>query len=613
MNQSVEPLLEKYVRPNGEIMWPVSEDFQSIDGLDDAYESFHNWPLFYALGGDKKLLDLSIKEYNAITRQFARYDSGHGHPMVVKEYEQGYDWFHQGEGYQFFYNLGLADPTNAVNIERARRYAGFYLNEDPQAPNYDEKLKLVRSTHNGSMGPAFHNYDDTDWGWADWKQYYGLPFQGVPGCTRIEDVKDPVIARRMGELLKQRFPRGDVPVNLAITSMVTNAYLYSGEQKYKAWVKEYLEAWMQRAAENNGIIPDNVGLSGKVGEYIDGKWYGGNYGWTWPHGWLAIGDAVTAAAENAVLLYGDMGYLDLPRSQMDVLISHGIPFEGTLYVPGKYGDPGYYEYTYSNMLTADMRLGAPDQINTILWKDGWFEFLPFHPSRLAHLWSLSLNPADMERIVKVRNYHNHDFEKVVDTHEKHQGGHDAAWAAYLSGEFPAYPEEILKYNLLQVERRLAFMQEDTQDPLTYGDYYLQVRNPITLEGLVQLTLGAPLPLYNGGLLFAPLRYFDRAAQRPGLPPDVGALVEKVTADKIVLTLVNLSAEHTRQLTLQAGAYGEHRFKAVRTIHAGDSAPEGAPQVVNGRSFEIDMPAGTQITLEIGLHRFAYDPSYTPKP
>jgi hypothetical protein len=52
---------------------------------------------------------------------------------------------------------------------------------------------------------------------------------------------------------------------------------------------------------------------------------------------------------------------------------------------------------------------------------------------------------------------------------------------------------------------------------------------------------------------------------------------------------------------------------VRAIHAGDSAPEGAPQVVNGRSFEIDMPAGTQITLEIGLHRFAYDPSYTPKP
>ena len=44
MNQSVEPLLEKYVHPNGEIMWPVSEDFQSIDGLDDAYESFHNWP-----------------------------------------------------------------------------------------------------------------------------------------------------------------------------------------------------------------------------------------------------------------------------------------------------------------------------------------------------------------------------------------------------------------------------------------------------------------------------------------------------------------------------------------------------------------------------------------
>ena len=53
--------------------------------------------------------------------------------MVVKEYEQGYDWMHQGEGYLFFYLLCLADPTEK-NVERAKRYAGFYLNEDPEAP-----------------------------------------------------------------------------------------------------------------------------------------------------------------------------------------------------------------------------------------------------------------------------------------------------------------------------------------------------------------------------------------------------------------------------------------------------------------------------------------------
>ena len=68
--------------------------------------------------------------WEGITAQFARYDCGQGHPMVVKEYEQGYDWMHQGEGYLFFYLLCLADPTDQVQIERAKRYAGFFLNEE---------------------------------------------------------------------------------------------------------------------------------------------------------------------------------------------------------------------------------------------------------------------------------------------------------------------------------------------------------------------------------------------------------------------------------------------------------------------------------------------------
>ena len=62
MNDSVDPLLENYVRKDGTILWPTTENFASIDGLDDAYESFHNWPLFYLLGGDDKFLDLSLKE-----------------------------------------------------------------------------------------------------------------------------------------------------------------------------------------------------------------------------------------------------------------------------------------------------------------------------------------------------------------------------------------------------------------------------------------------------------------------------------------------------------------------------------------------------------------------
>ena len=57
MDASVDPVMERYVRPDGSVLWPTREDFSSIDGLDDAYESFHNWPLFYLIGGGDHLLE----------------------------------------------------------------------------------------------------------------------------------------------------------------------------------------------------------------------------------------------------------------------------------------------------------------------------------------------------------------------------------------------------------------------------------------------------------------------------------------------------------------------------------------------------------------------------
>ncbi len=605
MNASAEPLLKKYVRPDGSLLWPVSDDFSSIDGLDDAYESFHNWPLFYALGGADKFHEISLFEWDAITRQFERYDCGFGHPMVVKEYEQGYDWMHQGEGYLFFYLLGLAAPSSAKNIERAQRFAGFYLNEDAQAPNYDEKLKLVRCAFVGSMGPAHRNFDHVEWGYADWKTYYGLPFQDAPGCTSMDSIQDRANAIRMGETMRQRMAYGDVATNLAITGLLTNAFLYTGQEKYRAWVKEYVDTWMERAAENGGILPDNVGLSGKIGETMNGKWYGGYYGWTWPHGWAILGDAVTLAAENTLLLFRDPSYLDLPRSQMDALIQQGIESKGTLHVPHKYGDPGCYEYNLwaENVLSAEMRQRQEYRYNKLLWKDGWFEFMPMQARHSVHVWYLSLDEKDRARIETIRNYHTRNWEKVLDTHEKDQGGHEAAWAAYLNGEYPTYPEDILSYNLSQVEQRLAFMRDDTQDPKTYTDSYLQQRNPITLEGLVQLTLGGLLPLYNGGHLMAAVRYFDRQRRRPGLPEDVAALVEAIHPQGIKLRLVNLSPSQRRELTLQAGAYGEHRFTTVK-VSGADQA-----QDIQSSSLAVDLPPATEICLEVGWQRFVNEPSF----
>ena len=263
MNDSVHVFLGKYVREDGALIW---HDKPGGGGsLDDAYESVYNWPLFYALGGGDHLLPISLKLFEGITRQYGKYGT------VYKEYEKSSDWFHQGEGYIFFYYLGLADPTVRQNIDRAKRFAGFYLNEDPEVeePLYDPKLKLVRSWHVGSRGADFHVWET--YGWAEWSRPYGLPFEDVPGITSYEDLKDPENARRMGEVMNQRMDRGDVAANLSSTSLLTNAYLYTGDEKYRRWVLEYVQAWIERTRQNDGTIPDNIGLSGRIGEYNDGK------------------------------------------------------------------------------------------------------------------------------------------------------------------------------------------------------------------------------------------------------------------------------------------------------------------------------------------------------
>ena len=106
------------------------------------------------------------------------------------------------------------------------------------------------------------------------------------------------------------------------------------------------------------------------------------------------------------------------------------------------------------------------------------------------------------------------------------------------------------------------MRDDQQDPSTYGDWYLQVRNPITVAGLVQLTMGGPFFMHNDGLLMVRLRYFNLDRRRPGLSPDVAALMETVKGKRTALHLVNLHPTQEREVLLQPGAFGEHRFTRI---------------------------------------------------
>jgi len=599
INSVVPLVLKKYTRPDGTLFWPTSPGFQSIDGLDDCYESFHNWPLFYILGGDAQFLADAHMEFNVITSDMGKYDTGHGYPMVIKEYQPGYDWFHQGEGNYLFYMLCMADPENQKNVERAERFAGFFLNEDPDAQNYDSQHKIIKCAMSGSKGPGFWIFSGKPfWPWPG----YNMPFYDVPGCTSHEAVsQNPKLSERMGEVISRRQGKGDTVVNLAATSLVTNAYLMTSETKYKEWVTEYVDAWIERRDTNNGIVPDNVGLSGKIGEYMNGKWYGSYYGWTWPHGWHSVGQAVGIAAQNATLLMRNATYMDLPRSQIDILIANGIEKDDQLYVPYKYGESGKVNYVPGAWLQYPLQ----NEDGTALQVGGWFEFMPMHPSDIAHLWTMSMKPQDLQRSEKISKKTGSKFDINAWYHTKDQGGHDGAWLAYMRGEYPEYPQTILKHNLEQVEGRLNFMATDNEDPKKYSDSYFQRRNPVTCEGLVQLTLGGPLPHYNGGLLVTRLRHFDAQHKRPGLPQGVSALVSKMESDRTELQLVNLSEKESRDIIIQAGAMGEHNFTDVYFEVGQDNKTVG----VNGKYLQIHLPPYTQITLDLGMQRFANTPSY----
>lgn len=606
LDQSVSPYLEKYTHPDGSLIW----NHPAAHSEDDFYEAYCNWPLLHLMGGGRHLLEIASQGWEGVTRQLTE------HGLVHQEYSRRDDQFHQGESDIFFYLLCLADPQRAGRVERARRFAGLYLGEDPEAPNWDAERKLIRSPYNGSGGPGGPFFKgEPSYGWSPGMARYGLPHYDVPGIKNIEDLKDPALARRMGEYMQRRMSQGDVPPNLAVCSLVTNAFMLTGDEKYRRWVLDYVELWAERARQNQGLLPDNVGLSGQVGEYCEGHWYGGLYGWTWPHGFYNLQMAALVAASCALLLTGDEGYLELPRRQQDRILELG-----------EVRDLGACDMSlFEHWIGQNLALGADRRTLVVPYRygdAGWFDYQPMSPVYPTALWNLSMAPGDWERLETIRRQSNYDWNLTFPFHTKEDAGHEPPWVRYLAGENPGYPEAILQAACAQVQRRLELIRNDAEASTHRDVHRWQQVNPVTTEALVQLTMGGPQHLYNGGLLMCRLRYFDALTRRPGLPADVAALVEKLEPDRTVLRLVNLSPTAERRLVVQAGAFGEHRFTGARcdtleSVYPGQISDYAEPEPlragvretrIDAERFQVILPPATQITLQLGTARWANRPS-----
>ena len=558
IDEAAPIFLEKYTRPGGALIW--QEEYPG-DGVwaDDLYEAFFNWPLYYSMGGSRYIGDKAVEEWNAVTRQI-EHDYGRAH----REFISDDDWFHNSENYIYFYGLGLADPTNNEMLRRARRFAGFYMAEDPQVPNYNPQHRIIRSPFSGSKGPLFHaRYADVHYNIEHGHTTLGPDFELPAQWHEDEETRRQVHARFDAVVMQS-----DVPVNLGVVVLVANAFLYTGEAKYRNWVVEYVDAWLERIEANGGVIPDNVGPNGIIGEQRQGQWWGGFYGWTGTFSLQMMGCAILIAAECAQLVTGQTRYLRLIRSHLDVLMDRGKAVDGKWQVPHKHTD------------------------------QGWCEYGPMHNYLPIHLWAASQQAGDWQPLEKLRQ--GDEAGWVTVSQRGPRSLDDRAWTRYLVGDCPDYPERVMQANYSEVCRRLDRVIHDEQDLTKMDVHHWQQVNPVVTEGLEHLTTGGPQTIYWGGMAQGRVRYFDPLQQRPGLPPDVAALVTGLGPESVSLSLVNLSVHAERAVVIGAGSFGEHRFTQVE----GDD-----PVQVDGPYVQVDLKPGSQIDLALGMQRFCHTPSY----
>jgi hypothetical protein len=351
--QGVELWAARYLDANGFVRGEPHYGIE--DGPDDAVESIRNWPLAHALGGPDSIIEQWSRAWEGHIEQYTQAKDPSTEiakdGMYFKEFPTRYDWEHTGEGLGPFYWYGLSRPNDPRYLIRLRRFAGFYMNEDPGAPNYDANLKIIKSMFNGSHGPKLTENTQEDWN--------GRLLPGTKPSTRF---------------LNSTNIRGDHPLNLGATNLAFHAYLLTHEDKYRNWLLEYVNAWKARTESNGGNIPSNIGLDGKIGGEWGGKWYGGVFGWNSPDEGVRnyVLRGPPEAFGNALLLTGDHGYTQVLRKQIDNIYAASKMENGRRLFPRYFGDQGWYGFQPG---------GIPNFSNVVLDVAMW-----------------SLHPSDLERL-----------------------------------------------------------------------------------------------------------------------------------------------------------------------------------------------------------------------
>lgn len=531
----------------------VFERWGANDGPDDAAEATNDWFLLHALGGSDRIRTLAGRFWEGHLRQFTAARTTHvpiaRQGMYYREFPVQMDWQHNAEGLTSFNVMGLSTPRDARLLARTKRYADFYTGHDPQARNYDPRLRMMRSLLNGSRGPMLRQATPLDWAGDPFDP---RPFHMEHGEQTYQQTLDHYA--EYGDVI------GDNPLNLQATTLGLNAYALGGGEAYRHWALDYLAAWAERAARNGGLLPSFVRPDGTVGE----DWWKGVYGWGFSPVVPMTGmredrnrvpRSITAFM-GGVVMSGDLGFIDLWRRQTERINEAARLVDGVRSAPSMYGAQGWYG-----------------------WKPGRYRTNGFE------IWYMSQKAQDLEI------------------------AGDDAWISFLQGRNADYPEQALAADLKRVADRVATREKDDTTPENrLADWPIDI-NPASVRSLVQLMTGGlhiarppwskSSPPQGGVPLHCRLRYFDPVARRAGIPPDVAALVHRLADSETEVTLVNLGPQ-ARTLTVQGGAYAEHRIDAVTM--------NGQSMAIGGRDFTLRLEPGCGIRLVLAMTRFANRPA-----
>lgn len=584
-SSAVEKFAAKYVDERGYLAH--TPRWGTLDGPDDAIETYWNWTLLHALGGSDSVLQLfkkaqegHLKQYGEIRTKLTELGANGAYS---KEFITQSDWFHTGEGMRAFLLQGLSDPNNELYRQRMRRFAAMYMGEDPEAPNYDAEKKVLKSIWTGSKGPMLRKATTYDW--------VGDPAPGTfhllhnpAGRGKMLDMAtyyDKMLAH-CAEYLDSV---GDNNLNLASTILGLNAYSLTGQEKYRNWVIEYANAWKERTAKTGGNIPSNVGLNGEPGGEYNGQWWKGTYGWNFT---IFDGELEKIAHRNyfvqgswpgfgnALLLTGDQSYVGVLRRQMDNIYAQKKVENGKTLLPQMYGDPRGYKHN-----------GPPS----------WYHYTPnLFTDRLSEIYLWSMDRKDLERVPVASKYEPADKDQGYSEADR-----AAEWLGFLEGKIADYPEKALQADLARVRRKVEMIETDqTTADSRLADYLLDY-NPATTDGLTNLMLGGYFAKGRIWTLHSRFRYFDPVKQRAGIPEDIGALVEKLGADSATLTLVNTNPVEARTVVVQAGGYGEHQFLSATV--------DGKEQQINAPVLTVRLNPGAGSQLQFRMARYANRPTF----